>query len=93
MELASSETIKQAAIADMGLAFLLPYTAGPEPAAGQRVVVDIAGLPLVRRWHIVNLRGKPLSPAAAALRYFVLEQGEALIARQFSGAAPAESAA
>ncbi len=93
MEMASNETIKQAVIANMGLAFLSLHTAGIELATGQLVVLDIAGLPLVRRWHIVNLRGKPLSPAAEALRYFVLEQGEALIARQFAGAVPAEAAA
>jgi DNA-binding transcriptional LysR family regulator len=91
MEMASNETIKQAVIANMGLAFLSLHTAGLELATGQLVVLDVAGLPLVRRWHIVNLRGKPLSPAAEALRYFVLEQGEAHIAAQFAGIVPAEA--
>jgi DNA-binding transcriptional LysR family regulator len=92
MEMASNETIKQAVIANMGLAFLSLHTAGLEISTGQLRVLDIVGLPLVRRWHIVNVSGKPLSPAAEALRYFVLEQGEALIAGQFAGivaAAPA----
>jgi DNA-binding transcriptional LysR family regulator len=89
MEMTSNETIKQAVIANMGLAFLSLHTAGLEIATGQLVVLDVVGLPLMRRWHIVNVRGKPLSPAAEALRYFVLEQGEALIAAQFAGAVPA----
>jgi LysR family transcriptional regulator, low CO2-responsive transcriptional regulator len=93
MEMAGNETIKQAVIANMGLAFLSLHTAGLEISTGQLVVLDVVGLPLVRRWHIVNVRGKPLSPAAEALRYFVLEQGEALIARQFAGIVPAEAAA
>ncbi len=93
MEMASNETIKQAVIANMGLAFLSLHTAGLELVTGQLVVLDIVGLPIVRRWHIVNLRGKPLSPAAEALRYFVLERGEAHIAEQFAGVVSADAAA
>lgn len=92
MEMASNETIKQAVIANMGLAFLSLHTAGLEISTGQLAVLDIVGLPLVRRWHIVNVAGKPLSPAAEALRDFVLEQGEALIAAQFAGVVPADTA-
>ena len=93
MEMTSNETIKQAVIANMGLAFLSLHTCGLELGTGQLVVLDILGLPIMRRWHIVNVRGKPLSPAAEALRHFVLEQGEALIARQFAGVVPAEPVA
>ena len=93
MEMSSNETIKQAVIANMGLAFLSLHTAGLEISTGQLVVLDVVGLPIVRRWHIVNVRGKPLSPAAEALRYFVLEEGEALIATQFAGVVPADAAA
>jgi DNA-binding transcriptional LysR family regulator len=89
MEMTSNETIKQAVIANMGLAFLSLHTAGLEIETGQLVALDVVDLPLVRRWHIVNLRGKPLSPASEALRYFILEQGEALLARQFARAVPA----
>jgi DNA-binding transcriptional LysR family regulator len=88
MEMASNETIKQAVIAGMGLAFLSLHTAALEIETRQLCVLDVIGLPLVRRWHIVHLQGKPLSPAAEALRYFVLEQGEALIAQQFAAVAP-----
>jgi hypothetical protein len=54
------------------------------------VALDVIGLPIVRGWHLVNVQGKPLSPASEALRYFVLEQGEALIAAQFAGVVPTE---
>jgi len=93
MQMTSNETIKQAVIANMGLAFLSLHTAGLEIATGQLAVLDVVGLPLMRRWHIVNIRGKTLSPAAEALRHFVLEQGEALIAAQFAGAVPAAAPA
>ncbi len=88
MEMTSNETIKQAVIANMGLAFLSLHTTALEIQTGGLVLLDVDGLPLVRRWHIVNRLGKMLSPAAEALRYFVLEQGEALMANQFAGTAP-----
>ena len=37
----------------------------------------------MRRWHVVNNLAKVLSPAAEAFRYFVLEHGEAFLARNF----------
>jgi LysR family transcriptional regulator, low CO2-responsive transcriptional regulator len=87
METTSNETIKQAVIANMGLAFLSLHTTGLELQNGLLTALDVVGLPLVRRWHIVHLQGRPLSPAAEALRYFVIEHGEALIRTQF-GAEP-----
>jgi hypothetical protein len=36
----------------------------------------------------VNIRGKPLSPAAEAFRYFILDQGESLLAKQFGKSVP-----
>jgi LysR family transcriptional regulator, low CO2-responsive transcriptional regulator len=88
MEMSSNETIKQAVIANMGLAFLSLHTAALEIETRQLCVLDVIGLPLVRRWHIVHVQSKPLSPAAEALRYFVLEQAEALIAQLFAAAVP-----
>jgi DNA-binding transcriptional LysR family regulator len=88
MEMSSNETIKQAVIASMGLAFLSLHTVQLEVSAGQLVVLDVVGLPLLRRWYIVNIRGKPLSPAAEAFRYFILDQGESLLAKQFGKSVP-----
>ncbi len=82
MEMSSNETIKQAVIANMGLAFVSLHTLALEMSVGQLVVLDVAGLPLLRRWYIVNIQAKPLSPAAEAFRYFVLDQGEGLLAEQ-----------
>jgi DNA-binding transcriptional LysR family regulator len=88
MEMASNETIKQAVIANMGLAFVSLHTVALELSVGQLVALDVAGLPLMRRWYIVNVQRKPLSPAAEAFRYFVLDQGERLLAEQYGGAVP-----
>jgi DNA-binding transcriptional LysR family regulator len=89
MEMTSNETIKQAVRADMGLAFLSLHTAAQELAARQLRVLQIEGLPLMRRWHIVSLQARPLAPAAEAFRYFVLEQGERMIAMLFGKLVPA----
>ncbi len=91
MEMRSNETIKQAVMAGMGLAFLSLHTTALEVSTGGLHVLDIPGLPLVRRWQLVHHRGKLLSPPTEALRYYVLEQAESMLARLFPGllAAPA----
>ena len=79
VEMPSNETIKQAVMAEMGISFLSMHTMGLELSAGVIKVLDVEGLPLLRRWHIVNMRAKLLSPAAEAFRYFVLEKAESLL--------------
>jgi LysR family transcriptional regulator, low CO2-responsive transcriptional regulator len=83
MEMASNETIKQAVIANMGIAFLSLHTTALEVDNGLIKVLDVDGLPLVRRWQLAHVRAKLLSPAAEALRYYVLENAERLLARMF----------
>jgi LysR family transcriptional regulator, low CO2-responsive transcriptional regulator len=85
MEMPSNETIKQAVMASMGLGFLSLHTMRLEVGAGLIKLLEVDGLPLVRLWHIVNLQAKLLSPAAEALRYFVLEHGQAILSRNESG--------
>jgi DNA-binding transcriptional LysR family regulator len=79
VEMPSNETIKQAVMANMGISFLSMHTMGLELNAGVIKVLDVEGLPLLRRWHIVNMRAKLLSPAAEAFRYFVLDKGQATL--------------
>jgi DNA-binding transcriptional LysR family regulator len=83
MEMTSNETIKQAVIANMGLSFLSLHTLGLELEQGLLRIVAVDGLPLVRRWHIVNMSGRTLSPAAEAFRYFILEHAEVFLAKLF----------
>jgi len=83
MEMASNETIKQAVIANMGISFLSLHTTGLELKNGLIEVLEVDGLPLVRRWQVVHMRAKLLSPAAEAFRYYVLEHGERLLAEMF----------
>ena len=80
MEMASNETIKQAVIAGMGLAFLSLHTLGLELRSGLLQIVDVEGAPVMRAWNVVHLQSKLLSPAAEAFRYFIIERGEAHLA-------------
>ena len=81
----SNEGIKQAVMAGLGVSILSLHTIGLEKQLGLLAVPTVEGLPLVRRWNLIHLAGKHLSPAAEAMRYFVLEQGEAQLATMFAG--------
>jgi LysR family transcriptional regulator, low CO2-responsive transcriptional regulator len=81
MEFSSNETIKQAVIAGMGISFISLHTAGLELQTGRLVLLDVAGLPIVRDWHVIHSRDKRLPPAAVAFRQFLLQQGAATIER------------
>ncbi|MEP7247119.1 MAG: LysR family transcriptional regulator [Gammaproteobacteria bacterium] len=75
MEMDSNETIKQAVIAGLGVAFLSAHTVAAELADGRLASLDVVGLPVVRTWFIVQLARRRLSPAAAALRQFLTSEG------------------
>ena len=81
MEMNSNETIKQTVMAGLGVSLLSLHTVGMEVRQGLIATPEVEGLPLMRRWHVVNNHAKLLSPAAEALRYFILEHGEAQLAR------------
>lgn len=94
MEFASNETIKQAVMANMGIAFISQHTVGLEMAAGRLACLRVEGLPVMRRWYVVQLQDKRLSPVAAAFREFLLAQGAPLIAEAVGlprNAAPSRS--
>ncbi len=79
MEIRSTETIKQAVIAGMGISFLSAHTIGQELKAGSLRVLDVQGFPLMLSWYVVHLRGKRLPPVALAFKDFLLSDGAALI--------------
>ena len=81
LEMSSNETIKQAVMAGMGIAFLSMHTIGLELRAGRLALLAVNGLPVMREWYVIHRRGKRLSPAAQAFKSFLLEQGAGLIAR------------
>ncbi|TXI19035.1 MAG: LysR family transcriptional regulator [Ottowia sp.] len=92
MEMPSNETIKQAVMAGMGLSFLSLHTIGLELRCGLLERVPVEHTPLVRTWNVVHMQSKLLSPAAEALRYFILEHGEAHLAAHDRALLAADSA-
>lgn len=83
MEMDSTEAIKQAVMAGLGVALVSMHTIGLEMEHRLLAVPSVEGLPLVRRWHLVAAAGRVLSPAAEAFRYFLLERGEGFLAATF----------
>jgi DNA-binding transcriptional LysR family regulator len=79
MEMGSNETIKQAVIAGLGIAFISAHTVAVELADGRLVALDVVGLPVMRTWFIVNLAKKRLLPSARALRQFMIDEGHAFL--------------
>jgi DNA-binding transcriptional LysR family regulator len=84
MEMPSNEAIKQAVMAGMGVSLLSLHTIGLEWRSGLIATPPVEGLPLMRRWNVVNAAGKQLSPSAEAFRYFILERGESHLAGLFN---------
>jgi len=54
IEMNSNETIKQAVIAGLGIAFLSLHTVHEELAAGRLALLRGPGLPVMRQWYLVR---------------------------------------
>jgi DNA-binding transcriptional LysR family regulator len=83
MQVASNEAVKHAVSAGLGVAFLSMHTVRLALAAGELAALDVEGLPMMRAWHVVQLRARTLSPAAEAFRYSVIESGERFLDELF----------
>ncbi|WP_282604587.1 LysR family transcriptional regulator [Pelagibius sp. Alg239-R121] len=83
-EMDSNANIKQAVMANMGLAFISAHTIALERETAKLKVLDVSGMPEVRNWYVLHLRGKKLSPAALNFRRFVEEEGPGFM-RAFFG--------
>lgn len=81
MEICSTETIKQAVIAGMGVSFVSAHTISRELRAGSLRVLDVQGFPLMLNWYVVHRRSKRLAPVAQAFKDFLLADGPPLISQ------------
>ena len=66
IEMDTNETIKQAVLAGLGIAFLSLHTVCEELRAGRLVLLRGPGLPVMRHWYLVTPAGH--APTAAARR-------------------------
>lgn len=74
IETASNESIKSLVAAGLGLGVLSLHMLEPQLLTGRIRVLDVEGFPIVRRWCIVQRRGKKLSPSAQAFLEFVIRE-------------------
>ncbi len=79
MQLGSSEAIKQAVMAGLGISVLSRHSLRLELAGEHIVVLDVDGFPLMRRWYAVHLKGKSLSLAASTFLDFILNESSEIL--------------
>jgi LysR family transcriptional regulator, low CO2-responsive transcriptional regulator len=75
MEMDSNETIKQAVIAGLGIAFISQHTVSHELESGRLAMLKVAGLPVIRKWHAIRRADKILLPPAQAMLDFLGKEG------------------
>ncbi|KIZ38969.1 MULTISPECIES: LysR family transcriptional regulator [Rhodopseudomonas] len=81
MEMASNETIKQAVIAGLGIAFISAHTVATDLDERRLVILDVVGLPIVRQWFVVSRKDKVLLPPARAMLDFLSARGSEFLPR------------
>ncbi len=79
MELGSSEAIKQAVLAGLGVSVLPRHNIARELKSGDLTVLDVQHLPLRRKWFAVHLKGKRLSLVARSFLDFLTTEGVRLL--------------
>lgn len=79
METDTTEAIKQAVQAGMGLGIMSQHTAELELETNRLKVLDVQGFPIIRFWHVVNRKNKRLSGVAKTFREFLLKEAAKLM--------------
>lgn len=74
LEMSSNESIKYSVIAGLGLGIVSLHSIKLELETRSLVILDVAGFPIERYWHIVTREGKWLSPAAQAFKEYVIDE-------------------
>jgi DNA-binding transcriptional LysR family regulator len=74
-EIASNETIKQAVMAGLGVAFISAHTIEQELQLRRLVILDVEGMPIMREWFSVSRLDRSLSPAMQAFNEFLVADG------------------
>jgi LysR family transcriptional regulator, low CO2-responsive transcriptional regulator len=81
MAMSSNETIKQAVIAGLGIAFISAHTVATELDERRLVTLDVVGLPIVRQWFVLSRKDKVLLPPARAMLEFLGARGAQFLPR------------
>ncbi len=82
MELGSSEAIKQAVMAGLGLSVLSLDNLSLELRGGYIAVLQVEGFPLIRYWNAMHLKNKKLSLVARTFLDFLRNEGKTVLAEE-----------
>ena len=74
-EMDSNETIKQAVIAGLGVAFISGHTIEQELKLKRLVVLDVLGSPIRRQWFSISRKDRNKTPSMEAFEAFLLREG------------------
>lgn len=74
-EMGSNETIKQAVIAGLGIAFISAHTIEQELQLKRLVILDVIGTPIRRQWFSVSRTDRSLTPSMMAFKKFLRKRG------------------
>ncbi|HCQ12544.1 LysR family transcriptional regulator [Flavobacterium sp.] len=84
LQLTSNEAVKQAVIAGLGLS-IMPLIGLKNELENKTIkIIPVKNLPIITNWTLIWLKGKKLSPTAAAFLKFVSEEKENIIKNHFS---------
>ena len=81
MQLGSNEAIKHAIVGGLGISALSLHSLTLDSTAGRLALLDVAGFPIMRRWHLVHWRGRELSLVARTFLDFAIEYEPEIRAR------------
>jgi DNA-binding transcriptional LysR family regulator len=81
-EMTSNEAIKQAVQAGLGLGIVSSHTVELELKTGNLVELKVKDFPIMRKWYLVSLGGKRLSPVASLFESFIMDYKEEVISEE-----------
>ncbi|KQT88011.1 LysR family transcriptional regulator [Aurantimonas sp. Leaf443] len=75
VEMGSNETIKQAVMAGLGIAFISAHTIAFEVEMKRLAILDVKNMPIRRQWFAVSRQERMAAPAEVAFRAFLDRKG------------------
>ena len=79
VEMESNESIKQAVMADLGIAMISQHTVTEELRSGRLVALDAATLPIRRQWYLIHRADLALSPTLKTVFDHIADQKGAFL--------------
>ena len=87
-EFGSNESIKQAVMAGLGVAFISGHTIAAELELRRLVILDVVDTPVRRQWFAVNLQDRSPSQGMLVFRDFIARRGHEFLPRVVPDKAP-----